>query len=140
MAENSGEVNPQPQFEISQQPREGQEALAERAIEERPQTEGGRSRQTPQFTPPTVAQTLQVTQDQPDEVSQNSQSSKPSTGDLAATDSDRIEKQWVERAKSIVVQNQDDPYTQKKQMSRIKADYIKKRFDKTIPADDAAAT
>ena len=55
---------------------------------------------------------------------------------LQADDADLIEKQWVTRAKSIVAQTQDDPYKQKKEMGKVKAEYIKKRFNKTIPTDD----
>jgi Txe/YoeB family toxin of Txe-Axe toxin-antitoxin module len=47
-----------------------------------------------------------------------------------------IEKEWVQRAKSLVAQTQDDPYKQKNEMSKIKADYIKKRFNKTIPVEE----
>jgi hypothetical protein len=57
----------------------------------------------------------------------------------AAQDSDRIEQEWVDKAKAIIQRTQDDPYLQKDQMSRIKAEYIQKRFNKTIKTDEAAA-
>jgi len=56
-----------------------------------------------------------------------------------AKDSDRIEQEWVDKAKAIVNHTKDDPYLQKDQMSRIKAEYIQKRFNKTIKTDEAAA-
>ena len=56
-----------------------------------------------------------------------------------AADTDRIEKQWVDKAKTVVERTKDDPYEQKNQMSRVKAEYIQKRFNKTIKADDAVA-
>jgi hypothetical protein len=56
----------------------------------------------------------------------------------SAQDSDRIEKEWVDKTKSIIVHTKDDPFTQKVQMSRIKAEYIQKRFNKTIKTDEAA--
>lgn len=52
------------------------------------------------------------------------------------TDTDRIEKEWIDKAKAIVAKTQDDPYEQKKEMSKVKAEYIKKRFNKSIPTDD----
>lgn len=56
-----------------------------------------------------------------------------------AADSDHIEKEWVDKAKAIIQRTQSDPYLQKDQMSRIKAEYIQKRFNKTIKTDEAAA-
>jgi hypothetical protein len=52
---------------------------------------------------------------------------------------DLIEKEWVQKAKQIVSQTHDDPYKQKNQISRVKADYIQKRFNKTIKVDDATS-
>lgn len=54
------------------------------------------------------------------------------TGGLAAEDADLIEKEWVARAKEIVAHTHGDPYSQNKEMSKIKADYIKKRYNKDI--------
>jgi hypothetical protein len=68
---------------------------------------------------------------------QTQSSSPPISAGLPAQDTDLIEKEWVERAKSIVAQTQDDPYKQKNEMSKIKADYIKKRFNKSIPLEDS---
>lgn len=48
---------------------------------------------------------------------------------------DRIEKQWVDSAKQVISQTKDDPYKQKNAMSRVKADYIKYRFNKIVKAD-----
>ncbi len=52
-----------------------------------------------------------------------------------ADDSDLIEKEWVEKAKAIVAQTTDDPYVQNKELSKFKADYMKKRYNKEIPTD-----
>jgi hypothetical protein len=56
-----------------------------------------------------------------------------------AHDKDRIEREWVDKAKSIIAQTRDDPYTQKHEMTRVKAEYIQKRFGKEIKTDEAAA-
>lgn len=56
-----------------------------------------------------------------------------------ADDTDRIEQEWVDKAKNIIARTRDDPYLQKDQMSKIKAEYIQKRFNKTIKTDEAAA-
>jgi len=44
---------------------------------------------------------------------------------------DRIEKQWVDKAKVIIMQTKDDPFTQKNEMSKFKSEYIKSRFNKS---------
>jgi len=57
--------------------------------------------------------------------------------DSSAQDSDRIEPAWVNKAKEIIAQTHDDPYLQKDQMSKVKADYIMKRFNKQIKTEGA---
>lgn len=49
-----------------------------------------------------------------------------------ADDIDVIEKAWIDRAKHIVDQTSSDPYEQQKMISKMKAEYIKKRFNKDI--------
>jgi hypothetical protein len=51
---------------------------------------------------------------------------------LADDDKDLIEKEWVEKAKQIVERTRDDPYKQSEALTVFKADYIKKRYGKTI--------
>lgn len=53
-----------------------------------------------------------------------------------ADDTDLIEKEWVEKAKEIVARTKDDPYLQNKEMNKIKADYIKKRYDKDVKVSE----
>jgi hypothetical protein len=57
--------------------------------------------------------------------------------DSSAPDSDRIEPAWVNKAKEIIAQTHNDPYLQKDQMSKVKADYIMKRFNKQIKTEGA---
>lgn len=49
-----------------------------------------------------------------------------------AEDSDLIEQEWVSKAKAIVESTKDDPHAQNKEINKIKADYIKKRYNKEI--------
>jgi len=55
----------------------------------------------------------------------------------SAQDTDRIEKEWVDRAKAVIAKTKDDPFEQKNEMSKVKAEYISKRFNKTLRTDDA---
>ncbi|MGC1176661.1 MAG: hypothetical protein WA843_01205 [Candidatus Saccharimonadales bacterium] len=50
----------------------------------------------------------------------------------AIKDTDLIEKEWVHKAKQIVERTRDDPYQQSEQLTGVKADYMKKRYNKTI--------
>ncbi|MBA3758580.1 hypothetical protein H0X10_03045 [Candidatus Saccharibacteria bacterium] len=49
-----------------------------------------------------------------------------------ADDTDLIEKEWVDKAKQIVEHTRHDPHQQNKEMNIIKADYLKKRYNKDI--------
>jgi hypothetical protein len=50
----------------------------------------------------------------------------------AADDSDLIEKEWVNKAKQIVERTREDPREQSKELTVFKADYMQKRYNKTI--------
>jgi len=49
-----------------------------------------------------------------------------------AADDDLIEKEWVIKAKQIVASALEDPYQQNRQLAALKADYMQKRYGKTI--------
>lgn len=49
-----------------------------------------------------------------------------------ADDTDLIEKEWVDRAKRIVEHTRNDPHQQTKEMNAMKADYLKKRYNKDL--------
>lgn len=53
-----------------------------------------------------------------------------------AEDVDLIEKEWVHRAKALVAKTKDNPHEQNKEMSKYKADYIKKRYNKEIKVSE----
>ncbi len=56
--------------------------------------------------------------------------------DLAADDNDLIEKEWVTKAKAIVDSTRTNPHEQNKQINKVKADYIKKRYNKDIKVSE----
>ncbi len=51
---------------------------------------------------------------------------------LSASDEDLIEREWVDKAKRIVRETRTDPYRQEDEVSKLQADYIKKRYGKDI--------
>lgn len=59
------------------------------------------------------------------------------TNPAVANDDDLIEKEWVEKAKKVVAETRSDPYAQDKAVSRLQADYLQKRYGKSVklPSD-----
>ena len=54
-----------------------------------------------------------------------------------AEDTDLIEKEWVDKAKDIVEKTRSNPYKQQEELAKMKADYLKKRYNREIrPLDD----
>lgn len=58
-------------------------------------------------------------------------------GPALADDSDLIEKEWVDKAKQIVAATREDPYVQNKELSKFKADYLKKRYGKDMKLEES---
>ena len=51
---------------------------------------------------------------------------------IIAADDDVVEQEWVRKAKRIVNQTKNDPYLQEREISKLQADYIKKRYGKEV--------
>ena len=51
---------------------------------------------------------------------------------LADEDSGVLDQEWVEKLKEIVARTHADPYAQSQEVSRLKAQYIKARYNKDI--------
>jgi len=49
-----------------------------------------------------------------------------------AKDIDLIEKEWVTHLKYIVANTNEDPYLQQSEISKAKADYMYKRYNKSV--------
>lgn len=129
-----------PNFEVplppsSSEVRQGHEQQAEAPPSRPEQT----AKQPPQPALPAIPDDIPVA-DQPVIAAppQDVTAPIPTDPKSIATDSDHIERQWVDKVKNIVAHTQDDPHLQKEQMSRIKAEYIQKRFNKNIKTDEAA--
>ena len=59
-------------------------------------------------------------------------SAQPAADPLIADDVDVIEKEWVDKAKKIVSATKEDPYQQEKEVSKLQADYLMKRYNKKV--------
>ena len=51
---------------------------------------------------------------------------------IVASDDDLIEKEWVDKAKKIIMQTKDDPYRREQEVSRLQADYLRKRYGREL--------
>lgn len=130
---DSGNVRPQSNFEVPKQPGRV-ENVPNKVAEQLPSSESP----NPSAPPPTP-----VIITDPSAYAQPSSSINPSLGDddlvkhpistnLQAEDADLIEKEWVTKAKHIVEQTKNDPFVQNQEISKVKAEYISKRFDKQV--------
>lgn len=55
-----------------------------------------------------------------------------------SADTSALDAEWVNKAKEIVERTHTDPYLQSKELSRIKAQYIKARYSKEIKVSEEA--
>lgn len=69
-------------------------------------------------------------------VDNNQPPATSSSGPAIADDVDLIEKEWVDKAKSIVHEYKHDPHNQEKEVGQLKADYQQKRYGKTIKTSE----
>lgn len=49
-----------------------------------------------------------------------------------AADDDLIEKEWVDKAKKIIAETRDDPYRREQEVTKLQADYLRKRYGKEL--------
>ena len=61
----------------------------------------------------------------------------PATADDTATptiaaDDDLIEKEWVDKAKKIISDTQNDPYRREQEVNKLQTDYLRKRYGKEL--------
>jgi hypothetical protein len=78
---------------------------------------------TPIAPPPVVYQ---------DDQAQNATITSP----LVAADEDLIEKEWVDKAKEIILHTKDDPHTRTQKVNELQRDYLQKRYGRTVGAGE----
>lgn len=80
--------------------------------------------------PPPVISTPPLAQDSTATQSQVIDDSMP----LVANDDDLIEREWVDKAKQIIVATKDDPYRREQEVGKLQADYLRKRYGRELGA------
>lgn len=103
----------------------------------RPETNTAPIQQTSQAALP-IAQQQVADSGQFSSASINIQAQTNTGPTLIADDADLIEKEWVLRAKAIVAQTAHDPNLQTKEMGKVKAEYLKTRYNKVLKVDENA--
>ncbi len=130
---------PEQQFTAPEMPRPSGPEVApvpktpEQPTETRESTTGAGRGDNP---PPMLLPTIQQPAPAP---STNSQQPAQTTADdnpLTAGDDDLIEKEWVDRAKQIIEQTKDNPHAQEQEVNKLQADYLKKRYGRTVKLSD----
>lgn len=58
------------------------------------------------------------------------------TSPLVAADEDLIEKEWVDKAKEIILHTKDDPHTRTQKVNELQRDYLQKRYGRTVGAGE----
>jgi len=53
-----------------------------------------------------------------------------------AADEDLIEKEWVDKAKKIISDTKEDPYTRDEEVSKLQVEYIKKRYGRSVGLEE----
>ena len=77
-------------------------------------------------------QTVATPQSSAGGVSLNSGQGLPFAPPAQASDSDLVEKEWVDAAKRIMETYRTDPYNKNRTLTLLRADYLKKRYNKDI--------
>jgi len=55
---------------------------------------------------------------------------------LIAADEDLIEKEWVDKAKEIILHTKDDPHARTQRVNELQRDYLQKRYGRTVGASE----
>lgn len=61
------------------------------------------------------------------------------TEQISTGESEELDQEWVEKAKDIVEKTKNDPFTQSRELSKVKAGYLKARYNKELKIDEDSA-
>jgi len=62
--------------------------------------------------------------------------SASASGPPVADDGDKVEKEWVDKTKRIIAETRHDPHKQSERLTAMKADYMKRRYNKIIKVEE----
>lgn len=135
MNERVHEAN-NPAFELPPQP-EGWEGKQEKAIEGLLGQDSQSLPKTAHLSPTTPSvQPVLLPTGQPAPQPDNDHLIDKETSNKGLGKTDTIERHWVDLVKEVITRTKDNPFAQKKQMSQVKADYLKTKFNKLIKTEE----
>ncbi|MES2631177.1 MAG: hypothetical protein V4611_04430 [Patescibacteria group bacterium] len=73
---------------------------------------------------------------QPVMVPQDDPAQATTTSPLVAADEDLIEKEWVDKAKDIILHTKDDPHARTQKVNELQRDYLQKRYGRVVGASE----
>ncbi len=84
-------------------------------------------------TPPAAAAVVPtLTAPPPPLVADDTNAVGASTNPATAADDDVIEKEWVVKSKRVVAATKGNPYLKEREVSKLQADYLFKRYNKEV--------
>jgi len=126
-----------PSFEIPKTPESVQPGLARGEVDRTLKFDSPHENlPTPVVMPAQSAQLQQIDSQSAQGAGLITSSKTDDQGHLVADEVDVIEKEWVDRAKKVVALTADDPYSESLEISKLRAAYVKKRFQKNLPLAD----
>jgi len=111
--------NPEIGFDRGEKPKEQQAEAAPAAVNA-----------APVLPAPVVAPTV------PSPITNDTSTVSVPVAPLTANDDDLIEKEWVESAKKIIAETKDDPHRREREVGKLQADYLRKRYGKELGATE----
>ena len=106
------------------------------AVQAKPEVSGNIKRQTTSQNPPADQTTPTITSNTVQHATVQVAPGTGSNSSMIADDADLIEKEWVAKAKQIIDQTKTDPRVQSTELSKVKAEYVKKRYNKEIKTSE----
>lgn len=95
--------------------------------------ERGERRSAVELAPPSIAAPIMPPVAAGPVVIQPAPQVDPATyNPIAANDDDSIEKEWVDRAKQVILQTKDNPYAREKAIGELQRDYLMKRYGRQV--------
>ncbi len=88
----------------------------------------------PTMAPPIVPPQMPMSAAQPVSVAPAAPVANPLTATAAPLDdnTDALDEEWISKAKAIVEQTKHDPHLESRELSKVKADYLRIRYNKHI--------
>lgn len=130
-SENSPEQLPTPSVDYLSSPEQVEQAPIQPERAELSQERGQEQHHAATATPLPVPVSVQL----PTPIQPASDDSGTKTDDDApptAADEDLIEKEWVDKAKKIIVDTKEDPHRREREVGKLQADYLRKRYGKDL--------